>query len=352
MLKRTYLVLGLALVLNGCQSPSAQRLRSQAASGSTFTLLQANLGNVDPLCSLQARSKLCRQDVENRLAQAIQALKPDLVSLQEVLPDWICRQGKAGGKGLVCQDYQRRPVRDQIRRLLAQDYTIVCEPHQSWDCLGVRKDAGRVEADPQGHACPPGALCGTERLSGGDAQALNRDEAYTLYRAQTIDSPLDDGFHVTAVDLSLQGRPLRLINAHPQSGNQAGQQAARASQLEGLFSRLAQRPAVLVAGDLNADPFRQHDASVAAFNRFVDTYDAQGQLQQPHAFHFHSGPAEVPRSWPPRLSAHYLWPLPSLTLDHVVSNFASGSCRTLSGAAALSGGQGTDHDGVLCQLSF
>lgn len=331
-------------------------IRGQAALGRSavrqqaYTLLQANIGNVDPVCSLQARSKLCRQDVEDRIASRIKALRPALVSLQEVLPDWICREGRASGNGLVCKGYQSRPVRDQVRRLLGDDYSIVCEPHQSWDCIGLRKDAGRILPDSEGHACPPGGLCGTERLSGGEPKALNRDQAYTLYRAVTVDSPIDAGFHVMAVDLELGGRPLRLINGHPQSGGKAAQIQARAGQIEGLFSRLARGPRVLVAGDLNLDPFRQNDVAVAAFNAHVDNYGPKGQLSASKAFHYHSGPVEQPPVWPPRLTAHYLKPLQSLTLDHVLSNFAGGTCRTLTGPEHLSGNKGTDHEALLCQL--
>ncbi|MEZ0369127.1 MAG: endonuclease/exonuclease/phosphatase family protein [Candidatus Sericytochromatia bacterium] len=342
----------LLLALVACQTAPMQRpaLKQAAASRQVYTLLQANIGNVDPACSLQARSKLCHQDVEDRIAHRIQAIRPDLVSLQEVLPDWICRAGKAGAEGLACHQFQTRPVRDQIRRLLGPDYTIVCEPHQSWDCVGIRKALGRVLPDPQGHVCPPGALCGTERLSGGDPQAQNVDEGYTRYQAATIESPIDDGFHVMAVDLEIAGQPLRLINAHPQSGNKPAQQQARASQLDGLFTRLATPARVLIAGDLNADPFRQNDPGIAVFKRYADNYGPQGQLTAAKAFHFLSGPREQPPIWPPRPSAHYLWPLPSLTLDHVLSNFATGSCQTLEGPQHLSGGKGTDHSGQECKI--
>lgn len=328
----------------------AQTQPSSQHSKNTLTLLQANVGNVAPVCSLQARSKLCQQDVEDRIAARIKAISPDIVSLQEILPDWICREGKAGSRGQACHNYSQRAVRDQVRRLLGDNYTIVCEPFQSWDCVAVKKDLVRVLPDAQGRSCPPGALCGTERLSGGDPAALNKDESYTHYRAATIESPLDNGFHIMAVDLELRGQTIRLINGHPQSGTKTEQSKARAEQIEGLFSRFGSGPKVLVAGDLNLDPFRQSDLSVQTFQRYVDNYGPKGQLIAERAFHYHSGPVEQPPVWPPRLTAHYLRPLPSWTYDHVLSNFMGGTCRVLLGAEHLSGGKGTDHAGVLCRL--
>lgn len=340
-----------ALSPNSLPSTRTNRL-SQQSTANSFSLLQANIGNVDPVCSLQARSKLCHQDVEDRIAARIRQLRPDLVSLQEVLPDWICRKGKAANRGQVCQNYQTRPVRDQVRRLLGTDYTIVCEPKQSWDCIGLRKEIGRILPDPQGKQCPPGGLCGTERLSGGDLQAQNRDQAYTPYYALTIDSGLDPGFHMMQLDLELKGQKLRLINGHPQSGHKQSEQAARAAQLQEAFKLWANQPRVLITGDLNMDPFRQSDLSVQVWNSQVDNYSPKGQLLAEKIFHYHSGPVEQPPVWPPRLSASYLWPLPSLTLDHVVSNFAGGTCRTLEQAEDLSGGKGTDHRGIWCKLGW
>lgn len=328
-------------------------LRQQKAIAKTsFTLLQANIGNVDPLCSLYARSKLCHQDIENRIAQSIQRLQPDIVSLQEVLPDWICRQGKLAAQGQVCQNYQTRPVRDQARRLLGTHYTIVCEPHHSWDCIGVRNGFASVQPDAQGHSCPPGGLCGTERLSAGDRQGGNRDSAYHPYYAQTIESHLDDGFHVMSLDLLIKGVPVRLVNGHPQSGHKSSEQEARAKQINQMFETFAKQPQTLIAGDLNLDPFRQNDRSAQTLNQFVDNYGSKGQLIASRAFHYHSGPVEQPSVWPPRLTAQYLWPLPSGTLDHVLSNFAGGTCRTLDAADHLSAGKGTDHKALFCQLGF
>lgn len=348
------------LCLQACQPgiyPGANMnlLKSNAktqAPSANFTVLQANIGNVDPVCILQVRGKLCHQEVENRIAQRIQQLKPDIVNLQEVLPDWMCRQGKVGGPGLACHQYQTRPVRDQVRRLLGSQYTIVCEPHHSWDCIGLRSDTVSVKPDEKGNICPTKGLCGTERLSAGDQKAVNSDQAYHPYYASTIESSLDDGFHITALDVVLKGQPLRLINAHPQSGIQSKQQQARSEQIKHMFLRFATQTRTLITGDLNLDPFRWNDSSVQTFNQFVDNYDSKGQLIAPKAFHYHSGPVEQPPVWPPRLTAEYRWPIPSSTLDHVLSNFARGTCRTLDGSEHLSGGKGTDHKALWCQLKF
>ncbi len=73
------------------------------------------------------------------------------------------------------------------------------------------------------------------------------------------------------------------------------------------------------------------------------------------AFHCHRGPAE--RS-PPRITASYPQILSyggDHTYDHVVSNFAAGTCTTLGEApntTRLDGGSGTDHRALLCHLSI
>ena len=57
--------------------------------GTGFTVLTANVGNADPRCAFQLL-KLCRKDVERRLTASLAELRPELVALQETLPDHLC----------------------------------------------------------------------------------------------------------------------------------------------------------------------------------------------------------------------------------------------------------------------
>jgi hypothetical protein len=64
---------------------------AHAATGE-LRVVQVNVGNSNiPACNDQV-FKLCLRPVERRGAASLQALKPDLVSFQEILPPAICAQ--------------------------------------------------------------------------------------------------------------------------------------------------------------------------------------------------------------------------------------------------------------------
>jgi hypothetical protein len=67
-------------------------------------------------------------------------------------------------------------------------------------------------------------------------------------------------------------------------------------------------------------------------------------------FAYHSGPAERE---PPYFTVDEV--LFHLTLDHVASDFAQGTCQTLGmapGTERLDGGKGTDHRALFCALNL
>ena len=94
-------------------SPDANAFGSEGAEGA-ITILSANVGNMDLRC-LPYYLKLCRSDVEERIAERIQALRPDVVALQETLPDWMCDRYPVSGPGTTCRNGSPLP---QVRRLL------------------------------------------------------------------------------------------------------------------------------------------------------------------------------------------------------------------------------------------
>ena len=120
----------------------------------SFTVLTANVGNSDPRC-LPYVLKLCRKDVESRLAEGIQALRPDLVAIQEAMPASLCERFPIALPGSICRGPPDPP---QIRRLLGPDYTIVCEARNGFECIAVRVDVGDIVG------CDRGELCSTDRV--------------------------------------------------------------------------------------------------------------------------------------------------------------------------------------------
>lgn len=320
----------------------------------SITYLQANVGNVDLTCATQAYSKLCFQDVEDRIQSNIAIHNPDIITLQEVFPDWLCREGKAAGNNQVCQNYQIRNVRDQVRRLLGTNYTVVCDPAHGWDCIAIKQSIGNFLPDSKGRLCPPSYLCGTTTFSNGDPTATNKDPKFAYFEATYSSSSYDGGFHMLYVDAIIHGRQIRIINGHPQSGGtgSGSKESARQIQIHDAFTNWTFQRTFLSC-DCNLDPYREFsDISVVEWKQHVDAYDSSGNRISTNPFYYHSGVAETGYLWPPQLTAVYLAPLPSHTYDHVVSNFAYGNCQTLDGINRLDGGSGMDHKALLCTLYF
>ena len=78
----------------------------------------------------------------------------------------------------------------------------------------------------------------------------------------------------------------------------------------------------------------------------MDNYDHSGNRIADMNFWYHSGVAENGGTWWPDNTTRNIWPLPNFRLDHVVSNFAYGSCHDISF------GSGMDHKANECTLYF
>lgn len=325
---------------------------------SEITLLHANIGNKN--LRSDAKMKLEYSNVETRVKQRIHDITPDVVSLIEVMPDWLCRAGKASSKNKVCNGYEAASVRDQIRRLLGDDYTIVCSPVKGWDCLGIKKNIAEIMPDPEGQACPAGHLCGTpDVFSVGESKTKNAEKYFSKFEPLYNTSEFDDGFISFVVDVKMKGENIRIIVAHPQSGTTTTKQSARAKQIEQIFAEwVPQNPTkkTLILGDMNLDPYRNfQDESVQTWNRYVDNYDSQGKPTNARDFHYHSGIVE--RASDPFYTSHsnplaFVAGERNQTIDHVISNFANGSCVTLRGSRNLDGGSGMDHDALECEIGL
>jgi hypothetical protein len=282
-----------------------------------YSVMTVNVGNSDLACK-QYSWKLCRKGVEQRLSENIQKVAPDIITLQEVLAPWQCQQSQETDPGKVCAD---SPILPQIRRLLGDNYSIVCEPRSEYECFGVRKDIGTIEG------CEPGELC---------------------YTARSTPPPegCNTGFSISAVTVKLNnGARFDLVNAHPASFSEE----CRTKMLIRAFTGDDETPSILendrilIMGDFNFDPWRTKDSSSRAWQEIFDA-GWRGR-----SYKYHSGIAEID---PPRLTFKFVQ---LRTLDLVLSNFAEGTCQVLGetpGTSRLDGGSGNDHLAVFGVLEI
>jgi hypothetical protein len=291
---------------------------TRPANGASFSVLSANVGNSDLRCRNYI-FKLCYKDAEERIAANIQALSADIIALQEVLPPWMCDQVQENNKNKVCSELQVIP---QVRRLVGADYTIACTSRNQFECIAVKTDVGEILG------CEPGSLCNTAR-TGAQLPGCS------------------DGFSVSAVTIRLKdGFQFDLVNAHPQSFNAGCRAKMLALILEGNSSEpaLIREEKVLLLGDFNLDPWRDHDESARTWRAYFE----KGHAGQP--FRYHSGIAEKN---PPYVTLPFF--LARKTLDLAVSNFADGVFLTLGespGTKRLDGGHGMDHRAIFGTLSY
>ncbi len=278
-----------------------------------LSVLTANLGSYDWRCILGCWGRLCLPETEQAIQRQIQRLRPDLIFFQETLPldraqrvrfPWLCRHQMAAPEA-------------QVRRLLGEDYTIVCDAIHQCSCIALRKEVGVLEG------CSPGALCKNARTG----------------------RPLkgcDPGFKVSVVTVALpQGVRFDAVNVHLSSISPSCRERKLALLFEGEAGHppLLQEEKVLIAGDFNFDPWRGGDRSVRAWQR----YFKQGWRGRPFRYHM----ALDAQGRPPFTLFAPL--VRRRTIDFVVSNFAEGECQVLGatpGTERLDGGRGMDHRAV------
>ncbi|MFP4597123.1 MAG: endonuclease/exonuclease/phosphatase family protein [Persicimonas sp.] len=305
----------------------------EADSG--FSVLSANVGNIDVHRCNDVAYNLCWDEMEQTIADSIARLDPDIVLLQEVLTPEQCEAAGNPADDHVCHPDFDSGGLPQVRRLLGADYTIACDERRGYECVGVHTRLGGVED------CEPGELC-------ADAA-----------RAAPVVEGCDEGFSISSATAQIGQHGVDLINAHPPSdasGAEDGQRCREAylQHVFGADATLRSSELALVAGDFNFDPFRagQDEADVDLWNEHV-SYEGPKRAGDQPAFAYHSGIVEHD---PPYWSA----PMMETTLDHVISSGLIGRCVTLGahpGYAPLDRGLGEtlerlDHLGLWCQLDF
>lgn len=252
------------------------------------------------------------QAYEDGLAQAIADLQPAVIGLQEVISREACEGSPAEtDEGRTCFDAANRP--DQVRRLVGDDYTIVCDAIASVDCLAVRTDFGRIEGLPLGgydpkwrHTEPMPA--GFEPCSFVDGECQPK-----LRRCDTESS-------VLWADISLladghEDQRMRIVHLHPVAFGDACREnqmlAAYARVSEAWDEPASERPSMIL-GDWNFDP------------------DRLGQPVEELMYSAHIGPQRRLRDHDERTaSCGRVKTAPSdlAAIDRVATDFAHGFCR-------------------------
>jgi endonuclease/exonuclease/phosphatase family metal-dependent hydrolase len=274
--------------------------------------MTVNVGNTSPLC-WPYFVKLCRKSVESRIATNLQALRPDVVAIQEILPQWMCENRRLSPPGSVCAGTADYP---QVRRLLGPDYTIICETRNAFECIAVRTDTGEILG------CEPGTLCSTDRFERQDQGCRH-------------------SVSILATTVRVKGRIFDVVNAHAENRSPV----CRLAAIQQVFEPggLVREEKALIMGDFNLDPWREDDASIRYWRRQVGADGVSG-------YTYHSGIAERKPPYPTLRYPFFL-----RTYDHVASNFLTGTTQVLGespGTTRLDGGWGMDHRAIYGHLSF
>ena len=275
-----------------------------SAQGRELRVVQANVGNSNVVgCSDQV-FKLCLRPVEQRGADALRALRPDLVSFQEILPPDLCRRASSTNPYNLCSGPLEPP--SQVTRLLGAGYDERCDDRFGWDCLAARRGAVRLAA----HATRP-VVSGCE----------------------------DRGFTLNVGTIKVAGWPIAVTNGHPDSTAAA----CRADQLRDLFERaLPRRGPALVLGDFNLDPYREDDASVRYWKTQVPTRFRYASTDE---ITFALGPSQLDPTGQALDSGADL--VSRRTLDHVLLR---GDLRGGCDPRRIDGGGGMDHLAQVCRI--
>jgi hypothetical protein len=214
--------------------------------------------------------RLKEQAYEDYMGEQIRAFAPDIVVLQEVLATTFCDDIGETDSAFTCFDSDNRAP--PVRRILGDDYTIVCDSREHVECIGVHVDFGAIVG------FEPGAY----DIDGADTPPLPLESC--IYSAgECSDLYCDAESTMSAVTVETGFADLKVVHAHP---NAAGENAngvytgapCRELQLQQGFEGLAgfgdealagDGPA-LIAGDFNMDPVRlASDGEMALWSRNV-----------------------------------------------------------------------------------
>ena len=300
-----------------------------------------NVGNPDDT-ELDYPLRLSVQSYEDHIAARIAEWTPDVIVLQEVLAPRMCEALMEGDPSRTCFDHAARPP--AARRLLGDDYSIVCDMRLQVECIGVHTSFGTID----------GVASGELALMGAETPDLPLP-ACNYAAGECSDAACDGEATVSAVSVTTTRGPLRVVHMHP---NASGFDAAgtlylgapcRTEQTRQAFMLAGAGPALML-GDWNFNP----DSIVYRMESEVWNENVGEGLRFTDHSERDPGGTRVPT----------LAGTISAAIDHVVTDFAIGSCEVIRDPrvdaaydfSALPGGEAyaarIDHRPVVCDLHW
>jgi hypothetical protein len=298
-----------------------------AAPPALLQVFLSNTGNLDevnggPCPSAPYQGATCSRSQEAEIAEAIAAHAPDVAVLLEVFDVRDCTDDDLVGEAdRVCTGADTHEPYQTARRLLGDGYTISCDAAASRSCIGVRHDRIAMAE------CAAGGLCMAGSIT------APHPEACTDRGPLTSVSRVDLTWTATGGVLA-PGTGFSIIAAHALNATDADGDACRQAQYAAAFETLPGAAPIIVAGDMNMDPYRVPDLFASA--AYWHTQVGEGRRFTAHSV---DGDPPTP-TW-----------MGIATLDYVLSDGFAGSCTVLDGAERIDAeGQTLDHRGVLCAL--
>lgn len=289
--------------------------------------------------------RLRDQAYEDFVAEAIARWRPDVIALQEVLPPHTCEAFVETDARRTC--FEHEPRDPAVRRLLGDDYSIVCDARQQVECVGVHVGFGTIVG------LAPGALA----LTGAETPELPAPACN--YAAGGCDQNLCDAEStVSALDVESIYGPLRVVHLHPNASGFTGEgifylgNTCRTLQTQQAFDLARDGVPTLMLGDWNFDPDNR-----ALYGPEGEVWDAH--VGEDRRYLDHGAKDPVGRRVPT------VGDDPGgFAIDHVISDFARGRCDVVRprfdegfdfgivGAAADGYDGRIDHHPVLCDLGW
>ncbi len=314
---------------NQCYATSG----SSTSAGAEVVMYTANLGNVFPCKDL--RSKLCHVLAEEDIRNEISSVGPNLLSLQELLDLGACkdRSQSCDSSAVVHNDGLPTP---QLNRLLGGfNYQTVCafqttgSPGQKYECI-----AYDAKLTFTGQKVGHGQSCSL------DTGAFSAE------------------FYVTN---SKDKLPFWFTDVHTTTTNPDTGKAqlftfsnkCRVAQIKAIstFVKDGKRRSI-VAGDFNITTNLINDGTTT-LNELAsnpDTHKPRSDRLDYTWYHL------LPPGTQTAFSASPIWFIGSADLDHVLTNFLTGSCHvyqddyTFPGVSVARGGVERDHRAVVCGI--
>lgn len=266
------------------------------------------------------RNSLSWRPAERSVAAFLADVQPDLAGFQEIFHDpWCADIDVDPALDFVCDDWTPGR-RIQTLRVLGEGYQVACHPGKPDKCFAVRRALGTFR--------------------GCDADVCD-----DVVRGAIVEGCSSSGARVASAVIDLTaGGSLTLTHVHGSSGFALDDQQCRRTQLEAVFEGLDGAPPLadgarnVILGDFNTDPTRFADFDPSA------AYLAAQAGAAGFTF-LNDVRADATPTYGPGLA----------TIDHVLSDAMTGSCRhpgVTPGTNPVTDATYFDHVPLVCEATF